>query len=86
MKQVPGVSPFVAEDPFKGPWLRSRQAQAYVGCKSLKGFYAWRRRHGVPYRSNGTVNKADLDRALLPKKTLRRIHPNSLANLRRRSA
>lgn len=83
MKREP--TPFAADE-FRGPWFSSRTAQRYVCCKTLKSWYAWRRRHGVPYRSNGTVNKADLDRALLPKKTLHRIHPNSLANLRRRSA
>jgi hypothetical protein len=73
-------------DDFRGPWLTSRQAQAFVCSKTLKAFYAWRQRHGIVPRSNGTVLKADLDRALQPPRRRRRMHPNSIANLRQRRA
>ena len=71
-------------------WLRSREACAYVGCKTVKGWYEWRKRHGIVKRTNGTVNKADLDRAL-KLRTVRATggtvrHPNSLANLAKRRA
>ena len=52
------------EGEFRGPWFTSRQAQQYVCCTTLKGWYVWRRRHGILPRSNGSVAKADLDRVL----------------------
>ncbi len=71
-------------DPFAGlVWLTSREAQAYVRCKTLKGFYEWVRRHHIVRRANGTIAKADLERALKIKR-IRRMHPESLKNLRRR--
>lgn len=71
-------------------WLTSREACAYVGCKTVKGWYEWRKRHGIVKRTNGTVNRADLDRALTVR-TPRRSggsvrHPQSLANLALRRA
>jgi hypothetical protein len=67
---------------FKGPWFTSREAQAYVCCKTLGSWYVWRKRHGIVRRSNGTVAKADLDRALRYRKKPRVMAPASLANLR----
>jgi hypothetical protein len=70
-------------------WFNSEAARAYVGCKTVKAWYAWRKAHGIVKRTNGTVNKADLDRALKVRKDTPRRgggaagHPNSLANLRR---
>lgn len=70
---------------FRGPWFSSREAQRYVCCKSLDGWYMWRKRHGIVARNNGTVAKADLDRALSVKTPTRRgRHPHSVANLRKR--
>lgn len=67
---------------FSGPWFNARTAAAYVPCKSVKAFYMWRTRHGVIPRANGSVAKADLDRALaLRRKSRRVMHPRSLANL-----
>lgn len=65
---------------FTGPWFTSREAAAYVCCKSVGAFYTWKHRHFIVSRSNGTVAKADLDRAL---KAKRRMAPASLRNLRR---
>lgn len=83
----PVVTP--SDDRFKGPWFDAKTAQAYVTNKTIGAWYAWRKRHGIVTRANGSVLKADLDRAL----ALRRAraprhgggsarHPNSLANLR----
>jgi hypothetical protein len=72
-----------ARDPFAGPWFDSKTAAAYVCCKSIEGWYEWKKRHGIVSRSNHTVAKADLDRALKIKR-IRRMHPESLKNLRRR--
>lgn len=71
-------------DPFKGPWFTSKTAAAYLCCPTVKAFYEWRRRHGIVTRNNGTVAKADLDRALRIQRRPHRIHPNSLRNLRLR--
>lgn len=70
-------------DPFAGPWFDARTAAAYIPCKSLKAWYAWRRRHGIIARNNGSVSKADLDRELKRRKPRRVMHPASLANLRK---
>lgn len=70
---------------FRGPWFGGREACAYVGNKTMGGWYAWKKRHHVVARSNGTVAKADLDRALAPKnRKPRRMVPAQLANLRHR--
>jgi hypothetical protein len=80
------------EDRFKGPWFDAKTAQAYVTNKTMAGWYAWRKRHGIVARANGTVLKADLDRALAPRLARLRKrggsvrHPNSLANLRHHGA
>lgn len=72
------------DDPWQRPWLTMRQAAIYVGNRSLKAFYIWRKRHGIVCRANGTVARRDLDRALDPRLKRRRVmHPASLANLQR---
>jgi len=71
---------------FSGPWFDSRTAAAYIPCKSVKGFYEWCRRHFIVRRSNGSVAKADLDRALKAKRAKRVMAAASLANLRKRKA
>lgn len=74
----------IAMDTF---WLRPAEAQVYVGCKTIKAWYQWRRRHGIVARGNGTVNRADLDRELRPRAARPQRgggaagHPHSLANL-----
>ena len=72
-------------DRFAGPWFDSKTAAAYVPCRTLKAWYAWRRRHGIIKRANGSVAKADLDRVLRRRKPRRLMHPASLANLQRRA-
>jgi len=70
---------------FSAPWLSTEVAAAYVGCKTVRAFYDWKRRH-VSVVSNGrAVSRASLDRALKIKR-IRRMNPVSLANLRRRHA
>lgn len=71
---------------FSRPWLDSKTAAAYVGNKSVKGFYDWCRRHFIVRRNNGTVARADLDRALKAKRPKRVMAAASLANLRRKRA
>jgi hypothetical protein len=68
-----------------GPWLTFKEAAAYVGCKTIFGFYTWRHRHKVVARSNHTVAKADLDREL-NRQTKRRMAPASLANVRSKAS
>lgn len=80
------MSGALVELEFRGPWFTSRQAAAYIPCKSLKGWYEWRRRHGIVARSNGTVAKADLDRILNARRRPRRMASASLANLQKRWA
>jgi hypothetical protein len=70
-------------DPFRGPFFDAKTAAAYVCCKNVKAWYAWRKRHGVIPRNNGSVLKADLDRILRRRKPRRVMHANSLRNLRR---
>lgn len=68
---------------FKGPWFTAREAAAYVRCKSVGAWYQWRKRHGIVRTTMGTVAKADLDRALLPRRRVRkRMTAVQLANLR----
>jgi len=69
---------------FSRSWLDSKAAAAYVGNKSVKGFYDWCRRHFIVRRNNGTVARADLDRALKAKRPKRVMAAASLANLRKR--
>lgn len=69
---------------FRGPWFSSREAAAYIPCKSLNAFYQWCHRWGVKRRANGSVHKADLDRVLNRRRARRQMAPASLANLRKR--
>jgi hypothetical protein len=75
-----------ARDPFAGPWFSATTAAAYIPCKTVKAWHAWKRRHGILTRSNGSVAKADLDRVLRRRKPRRVMHANSLHNLRVRKA
>lgn len=69
-----------------GAWLRSDEAQRYIGCKTIHGWYQWRKRHALVTRGR-LVARADIDRALkVMAKRKRQMAPASLANLRRRSA
>lgn len=70
---------------FKGPWFSAKEAAAYVPCKTVKSWYAWRSRHGVIPRANGSVAKADLDRILNKRKPKRVMAAASLENLRKRA-
>jgi len=84
--------PIAAPDPFRGPWFDARTAAAYIPCTakgggiSMRAWHAWKRRHGLIPRSNGSVAKADLDRILRRRRPRRVMHPASLANLQKRIA
>jgi hypothetical protein len=73
-------------DPFAGPYFSAETAAAYVPCKTVKAWYAWRRRHGILARNNGSVLKADLDRVLRRRKPRRVMQSASLENLRKGAA
>lgn len=65
-----------------GAWLSGVEAQRYLGLRSIKGWYAWRKRYAIVPRADGRVAKGDLDRVRrVQRTTKRRMHPNSLANL-----
>jgi hypothetical protein len=75
-------------DRFAGPWFDAKTAAAYIPCTSkrggisMKAWHAWKRRHGIIARNNGSVLKADLDRVLRRRKPRRPMHAHSLANLK----
>jgi hypothetical protein len=71
---------------FDRPWFDAKTAQLYVCNKSRNAWYVWRRRHGIVPRNNGTVAKADLDRALRLSKPRRVMAKASLDNLKKRAA
>lgn len=74
-------------DQIAGPWLTAKEAAAYVRCASVNSFYMWYRAHFIVPRYKGRsllFDRKDLDRALKAKPAPKRIHPNSLKNLRRR--
>lgn len=76
-------------DLFAGPWLTAAESAAYVRCKTVKAYYEWAKRRCLVPRHKGRCllfDKKDLDRALKAKPPVRRIHPNSLLNLRRKTA
>ncbi len=71
---------------FSGPWFNAKTAAAYIPCASVKAWYEWRKSHGIIPRNNGSVAKADLDRALRLRKPRRLMAKASLDNLRKRTA
>lgn len=77
----------MSADRFNRPYFDAQTAADYVPCKSVAGWYQWRRRHGIVARANGSVAKAAIDRALRLIKMQRNggtvRHPASLANLQK---
>ena len=72
-------------------WLTFAEARQRVGNRTMKGFYEWRKRHGVVPDSFGRVSRLDLERALAvrvrhgrPAGPAKRMHANSLNNLTRK--
>lgn len=65
-----------------GFWLRSDEACRYVGCKSIKGWYMWRVRHGIATDRMGRVSRRDLDLALRVPRKRRAASEAQLASLR----
>jgi hypothetical protein len=71
-----------SEFTFRGPWFSNAEGAAYVPCKSVNGFYEWKKRHHIVSRANGSVAKADLDRVLRVRRATKRgKHPRTMANL-----
>lgn len=64
-------------------WLTAAAAAVYVGCKSTRAFYTWRRAKGLVPNGRGFYARRDLDRALAVPRKRHRMHPASLANLKR---
>lgn len=57
-------------------------AREFIGSKNVKAASQWLRDHGIVRRSNGTVSRLDVQREL-QRKRRHRMHPRSLANLRK---
>lgn len=66
------------------PYLSMADAAAYVGCKSVRAFYEWRKRHGVTRLGDGTIPRLELDRIKKRQPRRRQVNPISLRNLQRR--
>lgn len=63
--------------------MSSKEAADYVGCKSVNGFYEWRKRRKIPTVDGGRkVAKADLDRALAARRPRKPVAVASLKNLK----
>lgn len=65
-------------------WLTARQAAVYTNRSSVKAWYEWRRRHGIPTRRSGMVSREDIDRALSATKRHKQMAKASLRNLMRK--
>lgn len=65
-------------------WLSAQDAAVYVGCKSTRAFYTWRRVKGLMPNGRGFYLRRDLDRAMAIPRKRHVMHPASLANLRKR--
>lgn len=64
-------------------WLTAADAAVYVGCKTTRAFYTWRRVKGLVPNGRGFYLRRDLDRAMAVPRKRRVMHPASLANLRK---
>lgn len=64
-------------------WLDAADAAIYVGCKTTRAFYTWRRAKGLVPNGRGFYLRRDLDRAMAIPRKRHQMHPASLANLRR---
>lgn len=64
-------------------WLTAADAAIYVGCKSTRAFYTWRRVKGLTPNGRGFYLRRDLDRAMAQPRKRYQMHPTSLANLHR---
>jgi hypothetical protein len=66
----------------RGVWLTAADAAIYVGCRSTRAFYTWRKVKGLVPNGRGFYARRDLDRALAIPRKRHQMHPSSLANLR----
>jgi len=68
-----------------GVWLTSREAMRFTHRRSLKGWYEFKRKHGIVGTAAGLVSRRDCERAMLtPRKPGSGRHAASLENLRLR--
>lgn len=67
----------------RGVWLTAAESAVYVGCKSTRAFYTWRRVKGLTPNGRGFYLRRDLDRAMAQPRKRHQMRPTSLANLRR---
>lgn len=67
-------------------WLTASEASRYVGCRTVRAFYDWRKRHGLIPNGRGQFARRDLDKARAVPRKRHVMSPNSLINLRRRHA
>ena len=68
-----------------GVWLTSREAMRFTHRRSLKGWYEFKRKHGIVATSAGLVSRRDCERAMLtPRKPGSGRNAASLNNLRLR--
>lgn len=65
-------------------WLSAADAARYVGCKTTRAFYTWRRVRGLVPNGRGWFARRDLDKALAVPRKRHAMNPNSLANLHAR--
>lgn len=69
---------------FRGPFLTSREAAAYLRRPTLNALYEWCRRRHLSPRASGLYVKAEIDRALRHGRKRHAMAAASLSNLRRR--
>lgn len=67
-------------------WLTASEASRYVGCRTVRAFYDWRKRHGLVPNGRGQFARRDLDKARAIPRKRHVMSANSLSNLRRRHA
>jgi len=68
-----------------GVWLTNEEGRIYTGRRTMKGWYEFKRKHGIVSTSAGFVLKRDCDKAMrVPRKPGSGRNPVSLENLRLR--
>lgn len=63
-----------------GQFLTTWEAMHFIPCPSLAATYSWLNGHGIIRRGNGSIERADLQRALR-RRSQRGRSPRSRANL-----
>lgn len=89
--ESPDLGAALADALERGAYLTAEEAALYVRSASVKAFYDWRLRHGVPACRSGQrgrllFRRRDLDEGLQPASERgRRQHFGSVAGMRRTS-